>query len=215
MKQYCKCGCGEELDFTTGRKNKKYKKGHFIRVKNHAAEARKGNAPWNKGIPRTEKEKKVISKAIKIGKQNSDYIHTEEHKRKISEALTGRTKTKEWIEKIINSRDKNKNWRKNIRKSVVADLRNKKCSPNYNINSIPILEQKAKELGITDLQHAENGGEFFIKELGYWVDGYSKEKNIVIEYYEKKHKYQREQDLERQQEIQKLLNCKFVIIYEK
>ena len=86
--------------------------------------------------------------------------------------------------------------------------------PNYNVNSIPIIEQKAKELGITDLQHAENGGEYYIKELGYFVDGYSKEKNIVIEYHEKKHKYQIEKDLKRQQEIEKVLNCKFVIIEE-
>ncbi len=39
--------------------------------------------------------------------------------------------------------------------------------PNYNPSSIPIIEAKAEELGITDLQHAENGGEFHIKELGY------------------------------------------------
>lgn len=86
--------------------------------------------------------------------------------------------------------------------------------PNYNISSIPIIEQRAKELGITDLQHAENGGEFFIEELGYWVDGYSKEKNIVIEYYEKYHTSQGEKDLNRQNEITKFLNCEFIIINE-
>jgi len=32
-----------------------------------------------------------------------------------------------------------------------------------------------------------NGGEHFIPELGYWVDGYDKNKNIVIEYYETRH----------------------------
>jgi len=88
-------------------------------------------------------------------------------------------------------------------------------SPMYNPNSISIIEQKAKELGITDLQHAENSGEFHIKELGYWVDGYSKEKNVVIEYYEKFHNRTKERDLQRQKEITKFLNCEFIIIKEK
>ncbi len=89
--------------------------------------------------------------------------------------------------------------------------------PGYNISSIPILEEKAKDLGITDLQHAENGGEYFIKELGYYVDGYSKEKNTVIEYYEKAHKKQIEKDERRQKEIMEYLNMpkeRFIIIWE-
>lgn len=94
--------------------------------------------------------------------------------------------------------------------------RNGQIIPSYNINSIPILEQKAKELGITDLQHAENGGEFYIKELGYWVDGYSKEKNIVIEYDEKHHFDENgnlsKRDVIRQIEIEELLGCKFIRI---
>lgn len=87
--------------------------------------------------------------------------------------------------------------------------------PNYNPSPIPILEEKAKELGITDLQHAENGGEFHIKELGYWVDGYSAEKNIVIEYDEPHHKHQVEKDNRREQEIIDYLGCEFIRIAEK
>jgi len=88
-------------------------------------------------------------------------------------------------------------------------------SPNYNPNSIPILEAKALEFGITDLQHAENGGEFYIKDLGYWVDGYSKEKNIVFEYDEKHHKYVKEKDAKRQKIIEEHLNCIFIRIMEE
>jgi hypothetical protein len=72
----------------------------------------------------------------------------------------------------------------------------------------------AIELGITDLQHAENGGEFHIKELGYWVDGYSKEKNIVLEYYEPFHQNQVERDKRRKQEIIEHLRCQFIEIKE-
>lgn len=92
----------------------------------------------------------------------------------------------------------------------------KRICPNYNKNSIPILEQKAKELNITDLQHAENGGEFYIKELGYWIDGYSKEKNIVIEIDEKHHfdiyGNLKEKDIKRENEITNFLKCKFIRI---
>jgi len=88
--------------------------------------------------------------------------------------------------------------------------------PSYNIKSISILEQKAKELGITDLRHAENGGEYYIKELGYFVDGYSKEKNVVIEIDEKSHFNKdgslKNKDIIRQKEIEKLLGCNFIRI---
>jgi hypothetical protein len=94
----------------------------------------------------------------------------------------------------------------------------KMLTPNYNVNSIPILEEYAKKLGITDLQHAKNGGEFYIKELGYWVDGYSKEKNIVIEFDESAHyknKILKEKDLQRQSEIETYLKCIFIRIRQE
>ena len=31
------------------------------------------------------------------------------------------------------------------------------------------------------IQHAMNGGEYYIKELGYWLDGYDIENNVVYE----------------------------------
>lgn len=108
-------------------------------------------------------------------------------------------------------------FRKNARARMIKNLesRHGQISPNYNPSSIPILEQKAKELGITDLEHAENGGEFHIKELNYWVDAYSKEKNIVIEFYEKYHKRTTERDKRRREEIINFLECQFIEIWEK
>lgn len=65
-------------------------------------------------------------------------------------------------------------------------------------------------------QHAENGGEYHIKKLGYWVDGYDKEKNIVIEIDEKHHFNSdgtyKKRDIVRQKEIKDFLNCKFIRI---
>lgn len=130
----------------------------------------------------------------------------------------GKKHSMETRKKISNSlKNPSISRRKQMRMSAIKRLRlgeNGKMLPSYNIKSIPILEQKAKELNITDLQHAENGGEFYIKELGYWVDGYSQKKNIVIEYYENHHKKQIERDERRKQEIVDFLKCEFYEIKE-
>ena len=63
-------------------------------------------------------------------------------------------------------------------------------------------------------RHAENGGEFYIKELGYWVDYYEPNLNIVIEYDEFAHRRKQKKDVKRQQQIETLLKCKFVRIAE-
>lgn len=124
-------------------------------------------------------------------------------------------------EKIRNAiKNESAETKQKRRKSAINRLsRNiqdgKMLAPNYNVNSISILEEYAKKLGITDLQHAENGGEFYIKELGYWVDGYSKEKNIVIEFDESSHYKNgilKEKDLRRQFEIEMHLKCIFIRI---
>jgi hypothetical protein len=103
-----------------------------------------------------------------------------------------------------------------LERNITAD--GKMLTPNYNKSSILVLETYANRLGITDLQHAENVGEYHIKELGYWVDGYSKEKNIVLEYDEKYHYDKNDilklKDQQRQKEIESYLNCIFIRIRE-
>ncbi len=158
--------------------------------------------------------------------------HSEETKRKIREKRANQIFTEESFKKMSETHKKRlseyNHWdgrkhkpetRRKMRKSAInyveaVKFNGGQMKPNYNLNSIPILEQKATELGINDLQHAENGGEFYIKELGYWVDGYSKETNTVIEYYEKRHRYRKFKDILRQKEITNLLKCKFIIIKE-
>jgi len=55
-----------------------------------------------------------------------------------------------------------------------------------------------------------------IKELGYWVDGYDKEKNVVLEVDESFHfdieGNLKEKDIQRQKEITEFLKCKFIRI---
>ena len=88
-------------------------------------------------------------------------------------------------------------------------------APRYNVNSIKIIEQYGKDNGY-NFQHAENGGEFHVKELGYWVDAYDKEKNVVLEideshHFDKNGDYT-DRDKRRQEEICKLLQCTFIRI---
>ena len=92
--------------------------------------------------------------------------------------------------------------------------------PNFNPKACEIIEKYGKENGY-NFQHALNGGEYYIKELGYWVDGYDKEKNIVCEYYEKnRHHYDingniKKKDVDRMDEIKQQLKCKFIVLEEK
>lgn len=87
--------------------------------------------------------------------------------------------------------------------------------PNFNPKACEYFDKLMKENG-TNIQHALNGGEFGIPELGYFVDGYDKENNIVYEYDENYHKTtkQQEKDKIREEKIKKFLNCKFIRIKE-
>jgi hypothetical protein len=85
--------------------------------------------------------------------------------------------------------------------------------PAYNSNACKIIDEYGKKHGY-NFQHAENGGEFHIKDLGYFVDGYDKEKNTVIEIDEKRHFNEngllKQKDVERQIEIENFLGCDFI-----
>jgi hypothetical protein len=91
----------------------------------------------------------------------------------------------------------------------------KSLFPNYNVNAIPIIEQYGKKYGY-NFQHAENGGEYYVEELGYYLDGYDTEKNVVIEIDESHHfnknGFLKKRDIIRQDRIENLLGCKFIRI---
>lgn len=87
--------------------------------------------------------------------------------------------------------------------------------PSFNPLSCNIIEEYGKKNGY-NFQHGLNGGEFYIKELGYWLDGYDKEKNIVIECNEPFHYYSngnmKSKDEKRQNDIINFLKCSFIRI---
>jgi hypothetical protein len=93
----------------------------------------------------------------------------------------------------------------------ISDVKGQIC-PRYNKKSIAIIE----DFGIKNnynFSHAENGGEYFIKELGYFLDAYDHENNVVLEIDESHHfdvyGNLKESDIHRQKEIESFLGCKF------
>lgn len=107
------------------------------------------------------------------------------------------------------------NKRKKARLKTIARLtaQGGQMSPFYNSEACDIIDEYGKRNGF-NFQHAKNGGEYHIKELGYWVDGYDKERNVVIEYLERHHLRQIDKDRGRKQEIIEHLDCKFIEIKE-
>lgn len=86
--------------------------------------------------------------------------------------------------------------------------------PNYSIRASSIFE-KLNRHGCNGV-YAENGGECYIESLGYWLDFYDKENNLVIEYYERFH-YKADmklRDKERNRELKIINNihCNFIRI---
>lgn len=90
-----------------------------------------------------------------------------------------------------------------------APLSQKYVYPNYNQNACKLIDDYGKLHGY-NFQHALNGGEFLVPNTKYFVDGYDKEKNVVIEVDETYHKYQTEKDILRQERIIDELNCEFI-----
>jgi hypothetical protein len=84
--------------------------------------------------------------------------------------------------------------------------------------SCKFIDEYSKKEGY-NFQHALNGGEYFIENMGYYVDGYDKEKNIVFEYDEPHHYYKsgllKFKDIRRMNEIKQVLKCKFIRYNEK
>jgi hypothetical protein len=155
---------------------------------------------WNKGLTKeTDEGVRRISDAM-MGENNPMY-----DKKPWNYRLTGSDLVKQTDESIKKIR---MTTIKNIKKSSRTGMQ-----PNYNPTACKIIDEYGKQNGY-NFQHAENDGEYQIKELGYWVDGYDKEKNVVIEYYENYHKKQLQKDKRRKQEIINLLNCKFIELKE-
>ncbi len=141
----------------------------------------------------------------KYGKDEADRMNAEVSKLKARNGeLNGnynRKKSSEEIEKM--------------RKSAIERVIRQGTCVAYNPSSIPIIENYGKENGYNFI-HAENGGEYQIPNTTFFVDGYDKSNNVVIEFDEKYHlsEKQKVKDIQRQDMVGKLLKCKFIRIDE-
>ena len=167
---------------------------------------------WRKGDRNPAKQNYVREKLSRKGVKDTSYV-TPEWRRKASIRLSGKN---------------NHNYGKKRKPETIKKMRLKmierieesiknggQITPQYNKNGCKIIDKYGKENGYS-FQHAENGGEFYIRKLGYWVDGYDKEKNVVIEIDESFHFDVNgnllERDIRRQKEIEETLKCKFIRI---
>lgn len=161
-------------------------------------------------------------------------IQTEEEKEKRAQKLRGKVRSLESRNKYSLSKCGNKNprfgkvfpksneHRRKIRLSCIRVIQDKlrlvgkRMSPRFNPIACKMIEEYGKQCGYK-FQHALNGGEYYIESLGYWVDGYDPEKNVVVEYYENNHWHRKnkKKDLDRCNEIMHHLGCKVIILREE
>jgi hypothetical protein len=164
------------------------------------------------------------------GKNNGMYghHHSEEIKKKISDntkkamhsyevenkmnKIWSSTAFKEKISKIHKGKIVSNEVKKKMRISAAKRIEKYGIhSRNYNPDACKIIDEYGKQNGY-NFQHALNGGEHRVD--GYFVDGYDKDKNVVIEIDEKPHfdfnGNLKEKDIRRQKEIEEYLKCKFV-----
>ena len=107
--------------------------------------------------------------------------------------------------------------KRKMRLSTLEYLKQQKGQivPRYNKDSIKYIEEYGKANNL-HFMHAENGGEYFVSGLGYFLDGYDPINNVAIE-FDEKHHYNidgqlKQADREREQQIVNLLKCKFIRI---
>jgi len=171
---------------------------------------------------RADKNNSLCNSCSKMDSRNVNFQRnfSLDHREKISQSNRGKRRTKKFIENLRKIRlgtSHSTETRRKLRQITLERIRRNKGKvvPAYNLAACKVIEEYGKQHGYT-FQHAENGGEFHIKELGYWVDGYDKERNVVIEYEEPRHQYpmRRARDTKRYQEIVNHLNCELIRLVE-
>jgi predicted RNA-binding Zn-ribbon protein involved in translation (DUF1610 family) len=161
-------------------------------------------------------------------------VQTDEEKEKRAKKLRGKKRTNISRKRYAASKTGNKNpkfgdhspkseeHRRKIRLSCIEVVRQrlalsgKPMKPSFNPNACIAIDDYGKKNGY-NFRHALNGGEHYIKELGYWVDGYDAKRNVVVEYFENNHWHRKnkKKDIDRCREIMYYLKCDFIILREE
>jgi len=164
---------GKKMDEETKKKISKANKGKCISEKQ-----RKQISEARKGMKFTEEHRK------KIGESKRGIKLTEEHKRKISKGNKGRDA---WNKDKSCSEETKRKLRISSIRRIEEQIKNGgQIKPNYNMLACKIFEDINKTYNLLG-QHAENGGEYKVEDLGYFLDYFDKRNLVIIEYYEKHH----------------------------
>lgn len=145
-----------------------------------------GKPSWNKGLPCTEEQKKALL-SYNLGKKQS------------KETITKRLAWRSDLGKVSAQKLK-------MRQAAVKRvLLNNGIAPSYNMKTVELFK-KFDSANNTIGQYATAPNEFYIKELGYWVDYINFDLKLIIEVDEKHHFTKdgnlKERDVQRQKEIQ-------------
>jgi len=200
----CECNCGQlaKNRFINGHNNRG--KPSTFKGRHHTEEARMNISKALMGHKYPKERNEKISKTMK-GKKKAPF--TEIHKNHISEARKGikfsRQHTRKLRLKTIERINKNFGI----------------CFPAYNKKACEFFKSYDNIHNTQGHYAMYGGGEYLIKELGYWLDYINFDKKIIIEWDEIKHYNEggelKSKDKIRQQEIEQMYpDFKFIRIRE-
>jgi len=185
-----KCECGKEFDnFQSLNGHLSHCDIHCNCLHKHRNDKHKGTMNW---------EGKTNEEIKEIYKKSNETRKIKYASGEIIPSFKGKHHTKEYKQRL-------REWQNERIKEFGGGA-------NFSEKACEYIDYLNEKNG-WNLQHALNGGE--ITCLGYWLDGYDKDLNIVFEYDEPKHykdkenNILRDKDIERQNEIIENLHCKF------
>lgn len=151
---------------------------------------------------------------------NADRPVTILTRKKMSKIRKGKPRPQSFIEKMTgrkNDDDTLKLMRVSAKNRLDVKL-GKKWSPNFNVKACEYFKKFDEEHNTKGQYALYGGGEYYINDLGYWLDYINHDKKIIIEVYEKHHYHAgllKDKDVKREEEIKGLFaDYKFVGINE-
>ena len=205
-------------DFT-GDKNPFYKKSHTDESKKIMREA-------NIGMDRFSEKMKLIISKRNTGEGNPFFGKTHSietvkmlkepkslsHKINLSKSMKGR---QSYFQDRKHSDETKRKMRISAIKRLQESFGKNVFRPNVNKKETEYFKLLESKMGWNGIYHGKNENkiQFHLEDLGYFVDFYDKENNIVVEYDETNH-YDKNwslkpKDVKRQNEIKEHLKCKF------
>lgn len=175
------------------------------------------------------------SRSVKFGKKQNEEVKEKLRKTRLGRKMHPHTKIALYIsnkgkpltdkrkQNISNAQLNHPNKKEINRKKRLATIKRLQNQygilfPNFNKKACEYFQWLNMWNGWNG-QYAVNGGEYFIKDLGYWVDYYEPKENVVIEWDESTHynvdNQLKKRDNDRMIEIKAHLKCRFMRFNEK